>query len=1508
MQQGARFTVGVVLALSLAGFLQAGLQYPSGEDAPLSTSFAPPGIAPAAVTTTTFPAAADAYIESGGNANRNFGAAQWLGVGYDAANATAYRSLLQFDLSAIPQQAVVYDATFRARVDQGAAGQAVTVHRVRGPWTEGTGSQFGYRTDVTAQETAGVDRVREPVDLNFTVPVSLNTFVPADFRVYDDQGIEVPSQVYGATYAGPLVTSVHIVFGATVNASSSRTYSIYFGNSLPVVPGFRAKTPYQRLWSFPAGSKYAPLAAADLNDDGRLEVVFAAFGTPANTSIYAVQWDGSQLWSQPAADVVEASTTIADVDGDGELEVVYATDGNVDFRVHALSGRNGTEKWASSVPTRPTYSPIAMADIDGDGPMELFIGSQDRYLYAINGENGTERWKYLLGGSAVGQGAAIGNLSGDATPEIVYTSSTGDFYALRANGSLLWSSSPTGRSVIVTPSLGDFTPGWADLDVVSGDQAVNGNEFAFRGTDGSSIWVHGSGSDQWGGQVLVDFEDDGQLETVFAMTRRNSLRAVAWNGAVVSTRWTFATGAPIYSVPAAADVNLDGIEEILFGSNDGNLYVLDASGNLLQQFPGPDIVSATPLVADLDGDGTMEIVFSSRSYTYAYSTNSLGHDWRTGAYNHRQSGRFLDGNSPHGEAFLQASVGTVISLAGNGVTWRTYDGTTPWATNGSDYDAASEASVTIPGDNAWVAWNVTGLVRSWVSGVQPNVGLLLRTDEMTNAVSVLVSREAGIANQAVLEVTYTPNIPPTISARVPDQRANEDGPLWDLALAGFAQDPDTPLTRLRWDLAGVAAGLYDFTGGNVTGNHILRFQPRLNAYGNDLVTLYLFDEDGNFDAQTLWINITPVNDGPVFRTPPTLYVRRGQPYTFNFAPYIEDVDHPDGQLFLRSNKPSTTTVTGLNVTFSYPATYVDPWDFIVLTVDDGVLAASQSITIGVTDDTPPHLIVPLPDLQLYEGTQRTDVFDLDDYFLDPDQDVLYFVEGFTYVTITIKANHSVDISALSEWNGIESGTFRAVDPTGAIAEDSILIEVLPVNDAPAIAFLPPFVIRFNETYVFDLAPHVWDADDDPSQLVVWTSRPANITVVGMTLRMMFWDTYGTPPLQLTAPYTLPLTMFVRDPAGAQDFLGTSLTVGFDYPPRLRNGVPIPDQVLSEDTPYPNAFNLDTYFVDIDSSTIFYTSGQVNIVVTIQANDSVDFRPGLTDWFGAELVTFRAMDDQGAYAEDTIKITVRPVNDAPRIAPIPLIESKALSFVFNLGPYLSDIENDSLQMFENSPHVTVQGFLLIFNYADNVDEDAFNVTVSDWELSTAATVRVRIVGPDLLLSLLPWLLALAAAVGIVVASRVLRHMIEHVFLVYGGGVPMVHLSRTLTADKDPDLVASMFTAIQSFMDESFHSIGVGELKSIELADHRVALARGKWVTLIVLYRGRRSSSLDRRAETAVKEIETKYEGVLSDWNGDVDRIDGVRQLLERFYGAKDTGQVVRGLRPVDIAPRGPANGR
>jgi len=64
---------------------------------------------------------------------------------------------------------------------------------------------------------------------------------------------------------------------------------------------------------------------------------------------------------------------------------------------------------------------------------------------------------------------------------------------------------------------------------------------------------------------------------------------------------------------------------------------------------------------------------------------------------------------------------------------------------------------------------------------------------------------------------------------------------------------------------------------------------------------------------------------------------------------------------------------------------------------------------------------------------------------------------------------------------------------------------------------------------------------------------------------------------------------------------------------------------------------------------------------------------------------------------------------------------------------------------------------------------------------------------------------------------IRPVVDHIFLVDRGGVPMVHLSRGLPTVADPDLIASMFTAIVSFMNQSFHSMGHADVRSIELED-------------------------------------------------------------------------------------------
>ncbi|MGI0148994.1 MAG: hypothetical protein ACREDF_05625 [Thermoplasmata archaeon] len=129
----------------------------------------------------------------------------------------------------------------------------------------------------------------------------------------------------------------------------------------------------------------------------------------------------------------------------------------------------------------------------------------------------------------------------------------------------------------------------------------------------------------------------------------------------------------------------------------------------------------------------------------------------------------------------------------------------------------------------------------------------------------------------------------------------------------------------------------------------------------------------------------------------------------------------------------------------------------------------------------------------------------------------------------------------------------------------------------------------------------------------------------------------------------------------------------------------------------------------------------------------------------------------------------------------------------------------------------------------------------------------------------------------------RRTVEHVYLTDSGGTPLVHLSRRFTSDKDPDLVASMFAAIQNFMDDSFHSMGIGDVRSIELATrHHVAFGRGRSVLLYIVYRGRESNHLERRVTQLVQDIEARFAPLLSAWDGDMDRVGTLRDYLMKVW--------------------------
>ncbi len=97
------------------------------------------------------------------------------------------------------------------------------------------------------------------------------------------------------------------------------------------------------------------------------------------------------------------------------------------------------------------------------------------------------------------------------------------------------------------------------------------------------------------------------------------------------------TGTRIWGNPASGDINGDGREEIVMGSDDGRVYVFDDRGNILPGWPQDlglnpygrkiAIENSSPTLADLDGDGLLDIVMGNGPW-YGDVGDGLVHAWR----------------------------------------------------------------------------------------------------------------------------------------------------------------------------------------------------------------------------------------------------------------------------------------------------------------------------------------------------------------------------------------------------------------------------------------------------------------------------------------------------------------------------------------------------------------------------------------------------------------------------------------------------------------------------------------------------------------------------------------------------------------------------------------------------------------------------------------------------------------------------------------------------------------
>ncbi|MBI4616759.1 MAG: VCBS repeat-containing protein, partial [Planctomycetes bacterium] len=281
------------------------------------------------------------------------------------------------------------------------------------------------------------------------------------------------------------------------------------------------------LWSVRLGSGelLSPPSAADLDGDGRIEVV-----QPDGAGVVWIL-DGATgrvLDRFETGGVPESiAATLADLDGDGALEILVP-DSNRKLLVYDPRRRELLARVETGLASAPA---VAVLDIEGDGRPECVLAGGSRVLVldahglagAAAGGMPSPRWSVELPGWVSG-GVAAGDLDGDgATDVAVMLSREGkdksewaELHALDGrSGKPLWKEPP----VFPSPSNGR-PPALADadgdgkLDVVAVSRG--GEVAAIRGADGVAIWTAKVGSAIPGSPATADLDGDGALDVHIA--------------------------------------------------------------------------------------------------------------------------------------------------------------------------------------------------------------------------------------------------------------------------------------------------------------------------------------------------------------------------------------------------------------------------------------------------------------------------------------------------------------------------------------------------------------------------------------------------------------------------------------------------------------------------------------------------------------------------------------------------------------------------------------------------------------------------------------------------------------------------------------------------------------------------------------------------------------------------------------------------------------------------------
>ncbi len=416
-------------------------------------------------------------------------------------------------------------------------------------------------------------------------------------------------------------------------------------------------------------SWFADPVVYDLDGDGTNELIAAYY------SVTVFDHQGNRLAEMDGGDGrVYAPHVVTDLEGDGITEIVYGNGHEVycyEWRDGAPVLRDGWPVSTTTAGNSPEVRGMSAGDLNGDGSIEIVVsttqtadeedgGSQifvfnaDGSLYqpegiswnawprynAASGEgNDADRNGYGHHGfGCYGLNVGVGNIDDDPDLEILATYDNHHIQAFKHDGVAIdaadWFTNRDSEYAGERFTWGQFIR-WADPQVEQDHYH-----------DHTGDWPHPDWTEwlQWTASPpnVVDLDGDGKnevlgvpnvemhvpyetqayalmvLEGAHGDGSRSAMRKAGWetlprgDSIIQVDGWYPPGGVP---APTTADLDGDGLPEVIVSMNDHHVYCFDGEANLRWRYDysnGRDILYASEtIVADLNQDGVPELLLAT---------------------------------------------------------------------------------------------------------------------------------------------------------------------------------------------------------------------------------------------------------------------------------------------------------------------------------------------------------------------------------------------------------------------------------------------------------------------------------------------------------------------------------------------------------------------------------------------------------------------------------------------------------------------------------------------------------------------------------------------------------------------------------------------------------------------------------------------------------------------------------------------------------------------------------